>query len=263
MVGDLALHLVASGVTPEQLERDPESVDLPESVIKFLHGELGTPPAGFPEPFRTRALADRPYNPTPVELEPADEAALQGDDVRRVLNRLLLPVPAANHEEQAARYGNLAVLPSRIFWYGLDLNQGDREVELRPGVKVHVGLEAVGEPNEDGMRTVVFRLNGQFRPIDVRDSSAASNVVASEKADPQNPGHVPAPFRGVVNVNVAIGDKVEAGESVAAIEAMKMESAISATVSGTVTRVVVPPAAAVEPGDLLVEILPAGVAEEI
>jgi len=263
VVGDLALHLVASGVTPDQLESDPESVDLPESVIKFLHGELGTPPGGFPEPFRTKALVGRTYTPTPVELDPADEAALQGDDVRKVLNRLLLPGPAANHEEQAARYGNLAVLPSRIFWYGLDLNQGDRTVELRPGVKVLVGLEAVGEPNDDGNRSVVFRLNGQFRPIDVRDRQASSNLVESEKASAQNPGHVPAPFRGVVNVNVAPGDVVEAGESVAVIEAMKMESAISASVGGTVTRVVVPPAAAVEPGDLLIEILPAGVAEEI
>jgi len=263
VVGDLALHLVASGVTPDQLESDPESVDLPESVIKFLHGELGTPPGGFPEPFRTKALVGRTYTPTPVELDPADEAALQGDDVRKVLNRLLLPGPAANHEEQAARYGNLAVLPSRIFWYGLDLNQGDRTVELRPGVKVLVGLEAVGEPNDDGIRSVVFRLNGQFRPIDVRDRQASSNLVESEKASAHNPGHVPAPFRGVVNVNVAPGDVVEAGDSVAVIEAMKMESAISASVGGTVSRVVVPPAAAVEPGDLLIEILPAGVAEEI
>jgi pyruvate carboxylase len=263
VVGDLALHLVASGVTPDQLENDPESVDLPESVIKFLHGELGTPPAGFPEPFRTRALVGRTYTPTSAELDPADEKALQGDDVRKVLNRLLLPGPAANHEEQAARYGNLAVLPSRIFWYGLDLNQEDRTVELRPGVKVLVGLEAVGEPNDDGIRSVVFRLNGQFRPIDVRDRAAASNVVESEKANTQNPGHVPAPFRGVVNVSVAPGDIVKAGDSVAVIEAMKMESAISVPIGGTVTRVVVPPAAAVEPGDLIVEVRPAGLAEEL
>ncbi|MCL4122313.1 UNVERIFIED_CONTAM: hypothetical protein GTU68_044668 [Idotea baltica] len=263
VVGDLALHLVASGVTPEQLETDPESVDLPESVIKFLHGELGTPPAGFPEPFRTMALVGRTYTPTALELDPSDEAALQGDDVRKVLNRLLLPGPAKSHEEQAARYGNLAVLPSRIFWYGLDLNQADRYVELRPGVKVLVGLEAVGEPNDDGIRSVVFRLNGQFRPIDIRDRQAASNVVESEKASAQNPGHVPAPFRGVVNVTVSPGDIVEAGDSVAVIEAMKMESAISAAVAGTVTRVVVPPAAAVEPGDLIIEIRPAGLAEEI
>ena len=263
VVGDLALHLVASGVTPEQLENDPESVDLPESVIKFLHGELGTPPAGFPEPFRTNALVGRPYTPTPAELDPIDEQALQGDDVRKVLNRLLLPGPAASQEEQAARYGNLAVLPSRIFWYGLDINQGDRSVELRPGVNVLVGLEAVGEPNDDGIRSVVFRLNGQFRPIDIRDRHVASNVITSEKAKLHTPGHVAAPFRGVVSVSVAPGDTVEAGDSVAVIEAMKMESAISAGVSGTVSRVVVPLAAAVEPGDLLVEIRPAGLAEEI
>ncbi|MBT6443687.1 MAG: pyruvate carboxylase, partial [Acidimicrobiaceae bacterium] len=263
VVGDLALHLVASGVTPAQLENDPESVDLPESVIKFLHGELGTPPAGFPEPFRTKALVGRPYTPTPAELDPIDEQALQGDDVRKVLNRLLLPGPAASHEEQAARYGNLAVVPSRIFWYGLDINQGDRSVELRPGVNVLVGLEAVGEPNDDGIRSVVFRLNGQFRPIDIRDRHVASNVITSQKAKLHTPGHVAAPFRGVVSVSVAPGDTVEAGDSVAVIEAMKMESAISAGVSGTVSRVVVPLAAAVEPGDLLVEIRPAGLAEEI
>jgi len=260
VVGDLALHLVASGVTTEQLEADPASVDLPESVIKFLHGELGTPPGGFPEPFRTQALADRVYTPTPVELDPLDAEALQGDDVRRVLNRLLLPGPAKSHEEQAARYGNLAVLPSRIFWYGLDLHQGDASVELRPGVNVLVGLDAVGEPNDEGIRTVVFRLNGQMRPIDVRDQSAASSTVQSEKADTQNTGHVAAPFRGVVNVTVAPGDVVSAGDSVAVIEAMKMESAISAPVDGTVARVVLPPSAQVEPGDLVIEIRPTGIA---
>jgi len=103
--------------------------------------------------------------------------------------------------------------------------------------------------------------NGQLRPIDVRDRNAASDLVESEKADTQNPGHVPAPFRGVVNVTVAPGDTVEAGDSVATIEAMKMESAISAPVAGTITRVVVPPSAAVEPGDLLVEVRPAGLAD--
>jgi pyruvate carboxylase len=155
------------------------------------------------------------------------------------------------------------VLPSRIFWYGLDLNQQDRSVELRPGVKVLVGLEAIGEPNNDGIRSVVFRLNGQFRPIDVRDRAVSSNVIESEKANPQNPGHIPAPFRGVVNVTVTPGDVVEAGDSVAVIEAMKMESAISVSIGGTVTRVVVPPSAAVEPGDLIVEVRPAGLAAEL
>ena len=261
VVGDLALHLVASGVTPEQLENDPESVDLPDSVIRFLHGELGTPPAGFPEPFRTNALAGRSYTPTRADLDPSDEEALQGPDVRRVLNHLLLPGPAASHEEQAERYGNLAVLPSQIFWYGLDVEQEDASIQLRPGVQVLVGLEAIGEPNDEGIRSVVFRLNGQLRPIDVRDRSVASDVAESEKADPSMPGHVAAPFRGVVNPTAAVGDTVEAGDTIATIEAMKMESAISAPIDGTVTRVVIGAAAQVEPGDLLIEVLPIGTAE--
>lgn len=260
VVGDLALHLVASGVSPTELEDDPASVDLPESVIRFLHGELGVPPGGFPEPFRTQALAGRPYTPTPLELEPADAAALDGPEVRRVLNRLLLPGPAAQHAEQAARFGNLAVLPSRIFWYGLDVDPEDEMVELRPGVRVAVGLEAIGEPNDDGIRSVVFRLNGQLRPIDVRDRAVATETVESEQADPSIEGHVAAPFRGVVNVRATVGDVVNAGDAVAIIEAMKMESAISAPIAGTVTRIVVPVAAQVEPGDLLLEIRPTGLA---
>ena len=107
----------------------------------------------------------------------------------------------------------------------------------------------------------MFRLNGQLRPIDIRDRSVASNLTESEKANPANAGHVAAPFRGVVNVGVALGDTVEAGDSVATIEAMKMESAISSPVDGTVSRIVVGPAAQVEPGDLLIEVLPAGLAE--
>ena len=76
VVGDLALHLVASGVTPEQLLEDPAGVDLPDSVIGFLHGELGTPPGGFPEPFRTRATEGRSWSQNHNDLTEADEEGL-------------------------------------------------------------------------------------------------------------------------------------------------------------------------------------------
>ena len=38
----------------------PANFDVPDSVIGFLRGELGDPPGGWPEPFRTRALEGRP-----------------------------------------------------------------------------------------------------------------------------------------------------------------------------------------------------------
>ena len=56
----------------------------------------------------------------------------------------------------------------------------------------------------------------------------------------------------MVTVNVAAGDTVEAGQTIATIEAMKMEAAITAPKAGTVSRVAVSPTAQVEGGDLLV-----------
>jgi len=131
-------------------------------------------------------------------------------------------------------------------------------VGLDRGVRVHIGLEAIGEPNEDGVRSVVFRLNGQLRPIDVLDRSVATVIVEAEKADPARPEHVAAPFRGVVNVSVEAGSSVSAGDSVAVIEAMKMESHITAPFSGTVVRVAMGAAASVEPGDLIMVLRPSG-----
>jgi biotin carboxyl carrier protein len=70
------------------------------------------------------------------------------------------------------------------------------------------------------------------------------------------PGQVAAPFAGVVTLKVAEGGTVEAGQTVATIEAMKMEATITAPVGGTVARVAVGPVQQVEGGDLLVVLRP-------
>jgi pyruvate carboxylase len=119
-------------------------------------------------------------------------------------------------------------------------------------VRLLIGLEAIGEADERGMRTVMATLNGQLRPISVRDRSIAAEIPAAEKADRGNPNHVAAPFAGVVTPSVAEGDHVEAGQTVATIEAMKMEASITAAKSGTVQRLAVRPVQQVEGGDLLI-----------
>ncbi len=254
VVGDLALHLVAVGADPAEFEAEPGRFDVPDSVVGFLSGDLGDPPGGWPEPFRTKALAGRTHRPVAAALDEDQRAGLDKDR-RSTLNALLFPGPAATFVESRQRYGDVSVLSTRDFLYGLSPG-GEHHVDLEEGKRLFFGLEAVGEPDERGIRMVMCTINGQLRPIAVRDRSVAADVPTAERADPGRPGHVAAPFDGVVTVLVSEGDAVEAGTTVATIEAMKMEASITAPVAGTVERVAVAGTRQVEGGDLVVVLAP-------
>ena len=253
VVGDLALSLVGAGISADEFAEDPARFDIPDSVIGFLRGELGDPPGGWPEPLRSKALAGRPPAKPTEELSADDEVVLgqAGPQRQAVLNRLLFPGPTKELDAHRETYGDTSTLSANQFFYGL--RQGDEHrVHLERGVELLIGLEAVSEPDERGMRTVMCLLNGQLRPVVVRDRNVASDVPTAEKADRSNPDHVAAPFAGVVTVSVTAGDEVEAGQTIATIEAMKMEAAITAPKAGKVDRVAVSATAQVEGGDLLV-----------
>ncbi|HKM24136.1 MAG TPA: biotin/lipoyl-containing protein, partial [Corynebacterium sp.] len=172
------------------------------------------------------------------------------------LDRLLFPKQAAEFAEHRRQYGNTAALEDRVFFYGL--KEGEENVIRLIGEHgqppMVVRLDAVGEPDEKGMRQVVTNVNGQIRPMKVRDRSVESVTASAEKADTTNPGHVAAPFAGVVMVTAKVGDEVKAGDPVAVIEAMKMEATITATKDGVVDRVALAQATKVEGGDLIVVI---------
>jgi pyruvate carboxylase len=250
VVGDLALHLVGAGVDPKEFEADPGRFDVPDSVIGFLHGELGDPAGGWPEPFRTKALAGRPAPRGVAPLTDEDHAGLSADR-RATLNRLLFPGPTKEFLAHRAQFSDTSVLASKDFFYGLEPRK-EYTVGLDKGVTLLIELEAIGEADERGIRTVMANLNGQLRTIQIRDRSVAADVPVAEKADRANPGHVAAPFAGVVTLAVAEGEEVKAGATVATIEAMKMEAAITAPKSGTVERLAITPVQQVEGGDLLV-----------
>ena len=262
VVGDLALALVGAGITADEFAAEPQRFDIPDSVIGFLRGELGDPPGGWPEPLRSKALAGRAPAKPQAELTAEDEEVLAQTGPKRqvALNRLLFPGPTKEFEAHRELYGDTSTLSANQFLYGL--RHGDEHrVTLERGVELLIGLEAISDADERGMRTVMCIINGQLRPVVVRDHSVASEVPAAEKADRTNPDHVAAPFAGVVTVNVAEGDAVEAGQTIASIEAMKMEAAITAPKAGTVTRVAVSATAQVEGGDLLVVVRSAGEAQ--
>ena len=236
VVGDLALHLVGAGVEAEDFEADPGEYDMPDSVIGFLRGELGDPPGGWPEPFRTQALAGprraegrhaadrrRPRGPdadtAPHPADHAEPAAVPRTDpgVRRAPRR-----PTATCRCSRPRTSSTACE-----------RDAEHAVELEPGVTLLIGLEAISEPDDRGMRTVRHHPQRPAAAGDgPRPQRRRSRRKAAEKADRGDPGHVAAPFAGVVTLAVARATTVEPGQTVATIEAMKMEASITAPRAG-------------------------------
>jgi pyruvate carboxylase len=257
VVGDLALHLVAVGADPHDFAENPQHYDIPDSVIGFLNGELGDPPGGWPEPFRTKALQGRTVPVRDIELSPEDSANLDDKGAIRqaTLNRLLFPGPTKEFLANRENYGDVGRLDTLDFLYGMQPGQ-EHVAKIGRGVSLILGLSAIGNADERGMRTVMCTINGQLRPIRVRDKSIKVDVKTAERADPSKPGHVAAPFAGVVTVTATEGDRLEAGATVATIEAMKMEAAITAPVTGVVQRLAIASVQQVEGGDLVLVIAP-------
>jgi pyruvate carboxylase len=258
VVGDLALHLVAVNADPADFAQNPQNYDIPDSVVGFMAGELGDLPGGWPEPFRTKVLQGKnpKFGVTPVSAQDLD--ALVGDDSalrRATLNRLLFPGPTAEFLKSQETYGNLDQIDTVDYLYGLEQGR-EHVVEIAKGVRLYVGLEAIGTPDAKGFRTVMATLNGQLRPINIRDRKIAVDTVQAEKADTGNLGHVAAPFSGVVTLQTVEGSHVEVGQPIATIEAMKMEATITSNISGVVRRLAVTKTQAVEAGDLIVVVVP-------
>ena len=253
VVGDLALHLAAVKADPADFAENPDKYDIPDSVIGFMAGELGDLPGGWPEPFRTKVLAGRDVRIGVTELTDDQRADLEADSTTRraTLNALLFPAPTRQFEQIRELFGDLSVVDTVDYLYGLRPGS-EHVIEIAKGVRLYAGLEAIGEADDKGMRTVMTILNGQLRPVFVRDRGIVVESKAAEKADASQPGQIAAPFSGVVTLQVEVGAEIAAGQGVASIEAMKMEAAITSPVAGVVERVAIPKTQQVEAGDLLV-----------
>jgi pyruvate carboxylase len=258
VVGDLALHLVAVNADPDDFEANPQNYDIPDSVVRFMAGELGDLPGGWPEPFRSKVLAGREIKLTETRLVQADIETLESTDSkakRQTLNRLLFPVPNAEFEKFRAQYSNLDPVETLDYLYGLEAGH-EHVVEIAKGVRLFIGLEAISNADTKGFRTVMTTLNGQLRPMLVRDRNVAVNVVSAVKANLNDAAEVAAPFAGVVTLLVAEGALVEPGQPVATIEAMKMEATITANMAGKVSKIAISKTQSVESGDLILIVSP-------
>jgi pyruvate carboxylase len=273
VVGDMALMMVAQGLTRAQVENPAVEVAFPDSVVDMLKGNLGQPPGGWPPGILHKVLkgdqplTDRPgKHLPPVDLEAtraklaedlrlgAEEAEGETVDDEDLNGYLMYPKVFMDYRTRHRMYGPVRVLPTRTFFYGMEA--GDEiTAEIDPGKTLEIRLQAVGETSDEGEVRVFFELNGQPRVIRVPNRAVKAKTAARPKAAEGNPAHVGAPMPGAIaSVAVTAGQKVRAGDLLLTIEAMKMETGLHADREAVVRAIHVTPGAQIEAKDLLVEL---------
>jgi pyruvate carboxylase len=265
VVGDMALMMVAQGLTPENVLDPAKEIAFPGSVVEMLRGDLGQPPGGWPEALTRKALkGEAPVTVRPGSLLAEADIDMARTDAAKVLegeaadtelaSHLMYPKVFAEFAAAQRKYGPVSMLPTPVFFYGMAV--GDEiSVEIEKGKALVVRLQAIGETDEEGQVRVFFELNGQPRIAKVPNRSAVAVLPARRKADEANEGHVAAPMPGSVSsIAVAVGQTVKAGDVLLSIEAMKMETALHAPRDGTVSEVLVHPGSPIDAKDLLMTI---------
>jgi len=266
VVGDMALMMVAQGLSREDVEDPGRDIAFPDSVVDMLRGNLGQPEGGWPPGIVAKVLkGETPQTGRPgAHLPPVDleavrakvSAELEGFrvDDEDLNGYLMYPKVFLDYMGRHRMYGPVRTLPTWNFFYGMQPGE-EISVEIDPGKTLEIRLIAVGETHEDGEARVFFELNGQPRTIRVPDRKVKSAVAARPKAREGEPGHVGAPMPGsVASVAVVAGQRVNAGDLLVTIEAMKMETGLHADRAATVRAVHVQPGAQIDAKDLLVEL---------
>ncbi|MDQ0245121.1 pyruvate carboxylase [Bacillus fengqiuensis] len=266
VVGDMALYMVQNNLTEEDVYERGETLDFPDSVIELFEGYLGQPYEGFPKELQRIILKGRePITVRPGELLEDVDFQQVKETLYRTLNRpvtsheaiayALYPKVFMDYQKIVEQYGNLSVLDTPTFLYGMRLGE-EIEVEIEKGKTLMVKLVSIGQAQPDGTRTVYFELNGQSREVIIKDESIKTTVVSRLKADPTNPSHLGATMPGtVIKVLVQKGEKVSKGDHLIITEAMKMETTIQAPFDGIVRDIYVLSGEAIQPGDLLIELI--------
>lgn len=265
VVGDLALFMVANDLSAEDVADPEKDISFPDSVVSMMRGELGYPADGFPpalqarilkgrEPIEGRVGAHLPDVDLEAERAKAEKATGHQINDLDLASWLMYPKVFTDFADHQRRYGDVSVLPTPAFFYGLS-ERDEMSVDIDRGKTLVLRLTGRTDNTEDGDSRLFFELNGQPRLMRVPRAGQEGTRKTRPKAQEGNPAHVAAPMPGAVaTVAVKPGQKVSRGSPLVSIEAMKMETAITADRDATVAKVLVAPGDQVEPKDLLVEL---------
>jgi pyruvate carboxylase len=266
VVGDMAMFLIARGIKPaDVLNLEPGSVPFPASVIDMLMGNLGQPDGGWPKQLQKVVLGDRKairgrpgaglkalnLQKTEEELSHKLKRDASDDDL---YSHLMYPEVFAEYAKFVRDYSNVGVLPTPAFFYGLKPGE-EISVDIEEGKTLFIKFIHLNNADKDGRRAVTFELNGMTREVSVADRSVQPKAKARPKADLADPMQVGAPIPGLItSLAVSVGGKVNKGDKLITLEAMKMQSTLYAPATGTVDAIFAQVGETVEAKDLLIKL---------
>ena len=280
VVGDLAQFMVTNKLDEHSVVKRASELNFPSSVVDFLQGGLGIPIGGFPEPFRSRVLKELPRieGRPGASMESLDLSKLKVELEKKwgplrdvdVMSSAQYPAVFTEYATHKKAFGEVTNLPTRQFL--TPMRPGDHFSFSHGGKNFIVTLSSVGEKTADGVFPVTFDINGVSHTTSVKPkkglttpfyqqtaAGASAQPVAEvrEKADKAVAGSIGAPMPGkVISLKVELGQQVIKGAPIVVLSAMKMETQVTAPISGTVSRIIIAPDDSVSAGDLLIEIKP-------
>jgi len=272
VVGDMALMMVSQGLSKADVENPSVEVAFPESVVDMLKGNLGQPEGGWPAGISKKVLkGETPLTTRPgaalppadleairtklkVELKVDDESEDDAIDDEDLNGYLMYPKVYKDYHIRHHMYGPVRTLPTHTFFYGM--KPGEQiTAEIDAGKRLEILLQTVGATSDTGQVKVFFELNGQPREVSVPNRSAKAKIASRAKVDPTNPAHIAAPMPGqVVSLVAKPGQKLAKGDIIMQLEAMKMQTSLTAERAGTLKAFHVKAGDAIEAKDLVAEL---------
>ncbi len=265
VVGDMALMMVTSNTSIEQVVDPDTEISFPESVVSLFAGELGQPVGGFPPVLQKKVLRNRePITVRPgsllkaadldaemKKLESCNELPVSKFDLA---SHLMYPKVFANYRKDLDRYGDLHVLPTHNYFYGMRPGE-ELTATMQDGRQVLIRYLATTETDDRGNRRLFFEINGQPSSVLIRDANSNAGPATREKSDPGNANHVGAPMPGVIStVVVEPGQAVVKGDVLLTMEAMKMETSVIVERDARIKRMIATIGDQFDARDLLVEL---------
>ncbi|CAB3228398.1 unnamed protein product [Arctia plantaginis] len=262
VVGDLAQFMVQNKLSAKDIEARAEDLSFPKSVVEYLQGAIGIPHGGFPEPLRSKVLKDMPRieDRAGKSLPPLDFEKMKKDlsetypevTDEDVMSAAMYPQVANDFFRIRHKYGPVKHFDTKTFLVGPTIG-GTIDVNIARGKTLHIKTVAVSEEmTAAGEREVFFELNGQLRSVFIRDVNASKEMKIHPKAIKGDKNQVGAPMPGtVLTIKVKEGDKVDKGQPIAVLSAMKMEMIVQAPRAGIVDTIAITNGQKLEGDDLI------------